>query len=201
MNEEKRLTYPQIKEIASEDLEQYPIHSFNGQIHIIDNIRDAHKIAEFLLQQKVLGFDTETRPTFSKNHRNTVSLLQLSTENEAFIFQLKKMGLPEIVANILSSESIIKTGVAVRDDIKALQKLHTFVPKNFAELQTIAKTLQLDAMGLKRLTPLALGFRISKKQQLSNWENECLTEAQKLYAATDAWVSLKIYLKLSPYVQ
>lgn len=197
--ENKLLTYPEITTIAKEDLEKYPIQSFDGPIYVIDNVKDVEKAVKYLSTKTVLGFDTETKPAFSKNVRNTVALLQLSDENEAFLFQLKKTGIPNCLAELLASKSIAKIGVAVRDDIKALQKLNPFTVGNFIDLQVIAKQLQLTAMGLRTLTPIALGYRISKRQQLSNWENDRLSEAQQRYAATDAWVSLKIYQKLYPY--
>ena len=107
--------------------------------------------------------------------------------------------MPLCIINILSDKNIVKTGVAVHDDVRCLQKLRDFSANNFIDLQTFAKQLNIDGMGLKRLTPISLAFRISKRQQLSNWENDVLSDAQKLYAATDAWVSLKIYQKLLPY--
>lgn len=198
--EEKLRTYPTITAVSKEELEEYPICSFEGPIHVIDNRKDVEKAARFLSQKTILGFDTETRPSFTKNKTNGVALLQLSDENEAFLFQLKKTGLPDSLAAILSNSNIGKVGVAVRDDIRILQKLNPFQAENFIELQTIAKQLQIDALGLRKLTPIALGFRISKRQQLSNWENPVLTEAQQRYAATDAWVSLKIYQQLHPYI-
>lgn len=192
-------TYPEITTIPPEDYNQYPTKSFEGTIVVIDRLQDVEKAVKYLSTQTILGFDTETRPSFTKNHTNSVALLQLGNEEFTYLFRINKIGLPDALKNILTNEQIIKVGVAVRDDIKGLQKISNFEAKNFIDLQTIAKQLQLDAMGLRRLTPLALGFRISKKMQLSNWENIWLTKAQRQYAATDAWVSLKIYQKLQPF--
>ena len=192
-------TYPEITTIPPEDYNQYPTKSFEGTIIVVEKLQDVDKAVSFLSTQPILGFDTETRPSFTKNHTNSVALLQLGNEEFTYLFRINKIGLPDALKNILTNEQIIKVGVAVRDDIKGLQKISPFEAKNFIDLQTIAKQLQLDAMGLRRLTPLALGFRISKKMQLSNWENIWLTKAQRQYAATDAWVSLKIYQKLQPF--
>lgn len=192
-------TYPEITTIPPEDYNQYPTKSFEGTIIVVEKLQDVDKAVSFLSTQPILGFDTETRPSFTKNHTNSVALLQLGNEEFTYLFRINKIGLPDALKNILTNEQIIKVGVAVRDDIKGLQKISPFDAKNFIDLQTIAKQLQLDAMGLRRLTPLALGFRISKKMQLSNWENIWLTKAQRQYAATDAWVSLKIYQKLQPF--
>ncbi len=193
------MTYPEITTIDKEEIDNYPVRAFEGTIHVVDDLEKAEKAAEYLLKQTALGFDTETRPSFTKNKTNTVALLQLSTETDAYLFQLKKIGMPLCIINILSDKNIVKTGVAVHDDVRCLQKLRDFSANNFIDLQTFAKQLNIDGMGLKRLTPISLAFRISKRQQLSNWENDVLSDAQKLYAATDAWVSLKIYQKLLPY--
>ncbi|MBR5433884.1 MAG: 3'-5' exonuclease domain-containing protein 2 [Bacteroidales bacterium] len=191
--------YPEIVSLSNEDVASYPYNSFNGQITVVSNQRAVDEAVAYLSQCSVIGFDTETRPTFTKNHKNTVALLQLSDEKRAFLFRLKLIGLPTSLVQILTNESIRKVGVAVHDDIKALQEIKRFTPKNFIDLQTIAKQLHIEAMGLRTLTPLVLGFKISKRQQLSNWENIFLSRAQRQYAATDAWVSLQIFLKLQPY--
>ena len=174
------MIYPEITTISKEELANYPVRSFEGTIHVVDDLDKAEKAAEFLSKHNELGFDTETRPSFTKHKTNSVALLQLSTETDAFLFQLRKIGMPLSIIKLLSDESIVKTGVAVHDDVRCLQKLRDFTANNFIDLQTIAKQLNIEAMGLKRLTPIALDFRISNRQQLSNWDNYDLTEAQKL---------------------
>ena len=192
--------FPEINSLENENVDSYPTQAFDGKIRIIYNTFNIEKVAEYLSSKPMLGFDTETRPSFSKNQVNSVALLQLSDENEAFLFRINKIGLPEPIQKILSDKNILKVGVAVHDDLKGLQKIKPFTPENFVDLQTIAKQLQINAMGLRTLTPLVMGFKISKRQQLSNWENRFLSKSQQRYAATDAWVSLKIYQKLLPYL-
>lgn len=191
--------FPEINSLSNDDLATYPYNSFTGKITVISDVRKVDDAVAYLSKCSVLGFDTETRPTFTKNHTNSVALLQLSDENQAFLFRLNMIGLPPSLTNLLAYESIKKIGVAVHDDIKGLQKLSPFNPKNFIDLQIIAKQLHIEAMGLRKLTPIALGFKISKRQQLSNWENVFLSRAQRQYAATDAWVSLRIYQQLQPF--
>ncbi|MCQ2960024.1 MAG: 3'-5' exonuclease domain-containing protein 2 [Bacteroidales bacterium] len=191
--------FPELISVNKEELVNYPTKAFEGKIHVISKQQDVDSAVEYLSAKKMIGFDTETRPTFSKNHTNTVALLQLSDENEAFLFQLKKIGLPLNLVKLLENTTVAKVGVAVKDDIKGLKKIHNFDEGNFIELQSVAKQLHIEAMGLRTLTPVVLGFKISKRQQLSNWENDTLSGSQKLYAATDAWVSLKIYQQLRPY--
>lgn len=182
--------------ISKEELNDLPVEAFSGEIIVIDYELDAQKIIHILKKADVLGFDTETRPTFKKGKKNKVALLQLSTEKTAFIFRLNKMGLPECIKEVLANPNIIKAGVAIKDDILALKSLSKFNPAGFVEIQEKVKDFEIENFGLKKLSGLLLGFRISKAQQTSNWEAERLTEAQLKYAATDAWVSLGIYNKL-----
>jgi ribonuclease D len=179
--------------ITKEELTDLPLRWFEGDIYIVDKPDQVDNVAEFLSTQKIIGFDTETRPSFKKGSVNKVALLQLSTQNEAFLFRVNKLGLPAPIRKILANPDIIKPGVAIRDDIKGLQEISKFSPGGFIELQDYAKDLGIQNFSLKKLTAIVLGFRISKSQQLSNWEAEELTEAQQIYAATDAWTTLRIY--------
>lgn len=184
------------KSISKEELRDLPMQSFEGEIIIVEFEHDLKKVLPYLRKQKVLGFDTETRPTFKKGEKNEVALLQLSTKTTAFIFRLNKMGLPNELVSILTNPSIIKAGVAINDDLKDLKRLTDFNPAGFIEIQEKVKEFEIENFGLKKLSGLLLGFRISKAQQTSNWEAEPLTKAQIKYAATDAWVSLEIYNEL-----
>ncbi len=185
-----------VKSISNEALNELPIEGFNGKIVVIEYARDVKKVYPYLKNQTQLGFDTETRPSFKKGRKNKVALLQLSTADTAFLFRLNKMGLPKALCDILSDPNIIKTGVAIHDDVIGLQQLAPFTPHGFVEIQDMAKAMEIQNLGLKKLSGLFMGFRISKAQQTSNWELEDLSEAQLRYAATDAWVSLEIYLKM-----
>jgi ribonuclease D len=163
---------------------------------LVDNLKTFYKVFPKLLGSDVLGFDTETRPTFKKGRKNAVSLIQLSTEDLACLFRINKIGIPDELADLLSDPSVIKTGVAVHDDIKFLKSVRKFNPEGFVDLQTLVKDFGIQSSGLKKLTAIVLGFRISKRQQVTDWEAEQLTEAQQIYAATDAWVCYQIYKKL-----
>ncbi len=184
------------KKIIKSELMELPIKSFEGEIIIIDNKEKANEVAEILKKQKILGFDTETRPSFRKGVYHKVALLQLATSKQAFLFRLNKIGLAESVKAILADDKIMKVGVAIKDDIKALQKLKPFNPAFFVELQKYVKRFDIEDLSLAKLSGIVLGFRISKRQQLSNWENKALSPAQIKYASTDAWVSCEIYKKL-----
>ena len=182
--------------ITKEELAELPLLQFEGKITLIEEFSQVNIVAGYLARQRFIGFDTETRPSFKKGVVNKVALLQLSTNEHAFLFRLNKIGLPNKIIKVLQSENIIKTGVAIRDDIKMLQALSNFKPRGFIELQDSVKEFGIQNFSLKKLAGIILSCRISKSQQLSNWEAESLTEAQKLYAATDAWIALKIYENL-----
>jgi len=181
------------KTIDKEAVNELPLEVFNGPIHLIDSIDQLNTVIPKLAIPSCIGFDTETRPSFKKGRINKVSLLQLSTSREAFLFRINKIGLPKEIRKILSNPEILKVGAAIRDDIKSLQGVKPFQPQGFIDLQSIVGDYGIEDLSLKKLTAIVLKFRISKSQQLSNWEADELTEAQQKYAATDAWVSVKIF--------
>jgi ribonuclease D len=186
--------YPE--SITPEEMDNFELSWFRGQIALVDNMETFNEVFPRLRGSKILGFDTETRPSFRKGSKNNVSLIQLSTENLACLFRINKIGIPDELARLLADHEVIKAGVAVHDDIKFLRKLKTFIPSGFVDLQKLVKDYGIQSSGLKKITAIVLGFRISKSQQVTNWEADTLTEAQLIYAATDAWVCQQIYKKL-----
>ena len=185
------------EDISREELNLLPIKAFDKEIVVVESLESAAEAAQYLKTQTVLGFDTETKPCFLKGKRNNVALLQLATEDRAFLIRCCKVGLPEEIVEILADENIKKVGVAIRDDVKGLQKWRGFIPGGFVELSSFAQKFGISAASLKKLCGIVLGFRISKAMQLSNWEDETLKPKQQVYGATDAWAGLKIYQKLS----
>jgi len=183
--------------IDKEELAVLPLIQFEGEIMLVESKEDYLISIEYLARQTMLGFDTETRPAFKKGVVYEVALLQLATKDRAFLFRLNKIGLPNGLINILENPNIEKIGVAIRDDIKGLQKLNNFKPGGFVELQERVKDYGILDFSLKKLSAIVLGYRISKAQQVTNWEALELSEAQQIYAATDAWVSHRIYESLS----
>ncbi len=179
--------------ITKEELEELPLRSFEGNIMIVDNKDKLREAVAYLTQFPFIGFDTETKPSFKKGHINTVALLQLSTNEKAFLFRLNYQDLPRKIIALLSNPNIIKAGIAIRDDIKTLQQKRRFSPAGFCELQDEAKERGINSFSLKKLSGIVLGVRVSKAQQLSNWEAPNLSEAQLSYAATDAWICYEIY--------
>ena len=185
--------------ISPEEIDKLEPAGFPGKIKVIDGVGlDFLRAVNYLKKQDVLGFDTESRPCFSPGQPHYgVSLLQLSGEEKAFLFRIKLMGgIPKALRSILSDGNIIKVGAAVNDDVRGLEKHHDFIPKSFVDLQKIVWEYGIKDKSVKKMAAIILGIRISKTQQLSNWEAEKLSEAQKAYAATDAWVCREMYLKL-----
>lgn len=183
--------------ITKEELTILPLRWFGGEIIVVDSAEKLDHALKVLSKQTIIGFDTETKPAFKKGIFNHVALLQLSTRNQAFLFRLNIIGLPDEVCNILANPNVIKPGVAIHDDIKSLKMLNDFIPGGFVELQESAKELGIQDFSLKKLAAITCGFRISKGQQLTNWEADFLTEKQQIYAATDAWAALEIYSNFS----
>jgi ribonuclease D len=184
------------KSISNDELSILPLTSFQGEICLVENLEELNSALNYLKNQCLLGFDTETKPSFSKGQNNPVSLLQLSTSDKAFLFRINMIGLPPGLVKILSSPKILKIGAAIRDDIKILQRITHFKPGGFIELQEIVGDYGIENFSLKKLSAIVLGIRISKTQRLSNWDAKKLSEPQQIYAATDAWVALEIYSRL-----
>jgi len=185
------------KTIEDEYLKALPVQSFNGTIFLIDHPSKFMEVEQALKGAQLLGFDTETKPTFKKGRFHHVALLQLSTEENAFLFRLNKITLPRFVIEILEDTNITKVGVALRDDLNGLKKIMPFNPQGFIDLQQFVKHYGIEDNGLKKLVANILGFRISKRYQTSNWEQELLETDQLTYAATDAWVCRQIYTELN----
>ncbi|EAZ79104.1 3'-5' exonuclease [Algoriphagus machipongonensis] len=184
--------------ISKEEVNKLPLGQFEGEMFLIDQKEDVEEAAEFLSKQSIIGFDTETKPAFRRGVINQVALLQLSTATQAFLFRLNEIGeFPDSLRNILEKESIVKVGAAVHDDIKGLAKLtDSFFPLSFFDLNDELKKVGFHNVGVRNLCAMVLKMRISKSEQVSNWEAEVLTEKQQRYAATDAWACLEVFKKL-----
>jgi len=184
--------------ISKETLKELPLGRFEGSIHVISEQEQVEQIVSALENEKILGFDTETRPSFKKGIRHNVSLLQLATSEAVYLIRLNYVAFSEPLLAILENPEILKIGVAVHDDIKALQSLSTdaFEPGGFVDLSQIARKLKIITSGLRSLAGIFLGIRISKNSQVSNWETPRLSSSQITYAATDAWICREMYLYL-----
>lgn len=184
--------------VTPQEIEKLEYASFPGKIYVIDSVgAEFNRAIAYLRSQKIIGFDTETRPTFTPSQpRYGVALLQLSGPDKAFLFRVNKIGMHRRLCNLLSSSKILKVGAAIHDDIRGLQRLRDFQPDGLTDLQKIVCEWGIRDKSVKKMAAIILGIRISKTQQLSNWEAEKLSDSQCMYAATDAWVCREMYLKL-----
>lgn len=183
--------------ISKQELATLPCASFTGQIVIVDNDADAVKAAECLRQESLIGFDTETKPSFKRGQTNNVSLLQLSTHDTCFLIRLNHIGLHPDIKQILESKSQTKIGVSIHDDFHNLRKLYDLQPDGFIDLQSYVKNFDIRDNSLSRIYGILFGHRISKGQRLTNWEAAHLTTHQQDYAALDAFACIQIYEYLS----
>jgi ribonuclease D len=170
-----------------------PILRFPGEIRMVDRPEGLEAMALDLNREPRLGFDTETRPTFVKGQKHLPALVQLAAEDRVYIVQLRRTELREPLIELLSDPRLLKIGVGIRDDLLALQLLRPFQPQGFVDLGDLARVRGIEQRGARSLTARFLNGRLSKAVQTSNWAAANLTERQKIYAATDAWVCLKIY--------
>lgn len=183
--------------VSNDEINELPLYQFNGGIFIIDTFDKLDYFLPLIQEQKILGFDTETRPSFKKGIVNPVSLLQLTSATQAFLIRINKIGLPKEIAEILANDKVKKIGLAIKDDIKILKDIVDFEPNSFLDLQDYVGDFGIEARSLKKITAIVLQKRISKSQQVTNWEREELSDGQKVYAATDAWACLQIYKNLN----
>lgn len=186
-----------VKTISKEEIADLPIAKFEGRIVIIDNKNDADKAVSILQENNLIGFDTETRPSFKKGKLHKIALMQLSTENCCYLFRLNIIDFPESLQNLLTNPDIKKIGLSLKDDFSAIRRSTDFTPKGFVELQSVAKNYGIEDTGLQRIYAILFNEKISKRQRLTNWEALELTPSQQMYAALDAWACLRIYNKLN----
>src|SRR5512133_3961999 len=102
--------------ITAEEIAACELSWFKGEILLVDNLESFHVAMEKLRGEKLLGFDTETRPNFKKGRKNVVSLIQLASAEIACLFRINKIGIPDELAGLLADPSVIKAGVAIHDD-------------------------------------------------------------------------------------
>lgn len=182
--------------VTPEEVNELPLTYYGGKIVLITKKEDVKAAVEEIEQHKVVGFDTETRPTFKKGQFYHVSLMQVGIPDKVFLFRIMDTGLTPDLIRFLSDPEILKVGVGLHDDVIGLQKIEPFEPGGFTELHNYVADLGVKNTGLRKLAAILLSIRISKSQQTSNWENPRLSQNQIRYAATDAWVCLEMYNEL-----
>mgnify|MGYP001097991246 FL=1 len=185
-----------IDKISNEQTALLPAVEFRGEIRIVEHERDIAAACKTLAEQPVIGFDTETRPSFRPGVTFRVSLLQLSTPTVCYLFRLNKIPLAKPILQLLEDRRVLKIGADVAGDLRSLRQIRHFRDGGFVDLQAIAPRWGIGEKSLRKLSAIVLGQRVSKAQRLSNWEATTLTDKQLIYAATDAWVCIRIYEQL-----
>ena len=185
-----------VPKIGNEETAALPAVEFGGAICVVDREEQVAAACEELMRQPMIGFDTETRPSFRPGVMYRVALLQLSAPERCYLFRLNRIALSKPLLQLLESPEVLKIGADVAGDLRSLRQLRRFRDGGFVDLQTLAPAWGIEEKSLRKLSAIVLGKRVSKAQRLSNWEAATLTSKQQLYAATDAWVCTEIYRRL-----
>lgn len=182
--------------ITNDEINELPMGRFPGRVLVVDSEAAMREAEAVLAGETLLGYDTETRPSFQKGLKYGMALVQISTADTALLFRVKQMPLSEAVRSVLSSPEVIKVGAAIRDDIRGMRKVAEFRPAGFVDLQSVVGRWGIEELSVKKMAAIVLGIKVSKAQRLTNWEAVRLTEPQQEYAAMDAWVCREMYLRL-----
>lgn len=182
--------------ITKEELSEMPRVEYNGVVRVVDTAAEMKKAVSILKKYDILGFDTESKPTFKKGATIHVSLIQIAAEDICFLFRIKKLKDIEPLRELMESEQILKIGLSIHDDFNIMSHDYHFTPKGFVDLQKLVPKYKFSNTSLQKIYAILFEERISKSQQLSNWDAEELTDAQMKYAAIDAWSCIQIYKRL-----
>lgn len=182
--------------ISKTAIQELPLTHFEGEVIIVDHPNKVSESVEYLRQHTILGVDTEARPSFKRGVHYPTALVQVATLERCYLFRLTHVGLPKELADILADPDICKVGLAFKDDLNGLRRRRDFKPSNCIDLQSIVCKYGIMDLGLQKIFAIIFGKKISKAQQLTNWENSHLTPDQARYASTDAWATLSIYMAL-----
>lgn len=182
------------RRVTREEINDLPIRRYEGVVQVIARSDEIASALDSILGESVVGFDTETRPSFRVGESHPPALAQIATERAVYLFQVRDRNVAAAVARILGEAHIVKAGIGLADDLKALKKMIEFAEKSIVDLGEVAKRHGLEQSGVRNLVGLFLGFRIPKGTKTSNWSRPQLTGQQITYAATDAWACRELYL-------
>ena len=185
-----------VHHISKDLLQWMPVAAFEGEVQVIDRAEQVPEAVAYLRTQRVLGVDTEARPSFTRGIHYPTALVQIASRERCYLFRLTHIGLPQELADLFADPNICKVGLAFRDDINGLRRRRNFAPANCVDVQSLVAQYGIFDLGLQKIFAICFGKKISKTQQLTNWENTHLTPEQARYASTDAWATLLIYQDL-----
>ncbi len=184
------------RKLSKEDINALPIVRYEGTIELVTTAEELDKALNALQKERVLGFDTETKPSFRKGKLNDPALVQLAGEHVVYLIHLIHIPFAAELAQLLSNENILKVGVSIFEDLRELQRIYNFVPAGIVDLGNVARLNNLETQGLRNLAANFFDCRISKGSQCSNWSVSTLSEKQIVYAATDAWIGRKVFVRM-----
>ncbi len=184
------------RHITKEEINQMPVTEFGGEVVVVNMRRQLADAVGYLSEQTVVGVDTETRPSFTRGQHYPTALVQIATLERCYLFQINRIGMPPALTELFENPAILKVGLAFKDDLNGLRRLHQFEPHNCVDIQSMVNNYGIFDLGLQKIYAILFGEKISKSQQLTNWDTPRLTPEQAHYASTDAWATLKIYLAL-----
>ena len=184
------------KSISKDEIAALPLYGYDGRVVILDDKKHIAAAFEEIFEETIVGIDSETKPCFKKGQYNHTALIQLATAKAVYLVKPQKTGLPNEFVHLLENKKIIKVGIAIAQDLTDLRKFKPFKEKSMIDLNNVCSQLGFQNIGAKNLSGIFLGYRISKSQQTSNWEQDPLTHQQVLYAATDAWICREILSKM-----
>jgi len=185
--------------ISKEEVQLLPLARYDGPIHLLHRGEPCAEACKILEKESVLGFDTESRPSFKKGQSYLPSLIQFATRDAVYLFQIDSRWIPDEIVRVMENPLVIKAGLALQQDLTKLKQIRNFQEKKTVDLAQIASRKGMQKTGLRSLAALLMGIRISKSAQVTNWSKPDLTPAQIQYAATDAWASRELYFKLSDF--
>jgi ribonuclease D len=181
--------------ISREDMANLPIRRYEGRICVVATPEELEEARADLREETIVGLDTETRPAFKKGESHLPCLVQVATARAVYLFQLRRSEAHPVLAELLSDSRILKAGISLKDDLRALKQVFAFSEANMLDLGSVARSGGLGQTGVRNLSGILLGFRIPKGTKTSNWAARELSHAQIAYAATDAWACRELYLK------
>ncbi|MDD4882571.1 MAG: 3'-5' exonuclease domain-containing protein 2 [Gallionellaceae bacterium] len=180
--------------ISREEIAELPIRRYEGKVSLVATPEALEQAMVDIRQERVLGFDTETRPSFRKGESHLPCLVQVATARAVYLFQLRQVDCSEALAEVMAEPGIVKAGVALAHDLRQLGQVFPITARSVLDLGIVARRNDIDQTGLRNLAGILLGIRIPKGSRTSNWAAPSLSPAQINYAATDAWVSRELYL-------
>jgi ribonuclease D len=183
------------RSIAREALNVLPLCRWDGAVHVIATPDRLDRAIDDIGGERVLGFDTETRPAFRVGESYLPSLVQLATSTAVYLFQVQQVDCAAALRGVFADARIVKAGVSVADDLRKLKQVFAFEDQSVLDLGRIAKRHGLAQTGVRNLVGIFLGTRVPKGAQTTNWAAPQLTPQQIAYAATDAWACRELYLR------